>query len=315
MPIIVSCHCGRKFQVKEEYAGKQAKCPVCKSVLMIPAAEMEVGEEETMRGDDADEQQQEQQEEQLSPAQEARRQRQIKAEKDAKMRRRNNIIAFGSLGVMILLAVGWSVFGRAGGSVPDSLPPDKLTPTADPVTPAGQQPKPAGDSYSSIPPPPTGQMDEVERYIQWAILAKDSAVKANALIFKPDDPRLNFDAHWRQPRKTVNAMVKDVLNTFLDLESGPAPTAQTDQTEARILMDPDLVGSSVCTTAPGKTGLIYVFVDPVKMKMPDVIKKYGQPSSVPIVSGSAKIHFYGRVSVVETENGTIHCVARRQPKD
>lgn len=36
MAIQVTCKCGRQFNVKSQWAGKQAKCPVCGSVLTIP---------------------------------------------------------------------------------------------------------------------------------------------------------------------------------------------------------------------------------------------------------------------------------------
>jgi hypothetical protein len=39
MPILVSCKCGKKLRVKEELAGKRVKCPGCRQVLAIPAAE------------------------------------------------------------------------------------------------------------------------------------------------------------------------------------------------------------------------------------------------------------------------------------
>lgn len=37
MPIVVACNCGKRFQAPDTLAGKQAKCPNCGSVLMIPA--------------------------------------------------------------------------------------------------------------------------------------------------------------------------------------------------------------------------------------------------------------------------------------
>jgi len=35
MPILVSCRCGKRFRVKEEHAGKTAKCPFCGATLVI----------------------------------------------------------------------------------------------------------------------------------------------------------------------------------------------------------------------------------------------------------------------------------------
>jgi len=36
MPIQVSCNCGKTFAVKDEFAGRKAKCPGCGNVLTIP---------------------------------------------------------------------------------------------------------------------------------------------------------------------------------------------------------------------------------------------------------------------------------------
>lgn len=38
MPIAVSCECGKRYRVKDELAGKRAKCPNCQAVLEIPLA-------------------------------------------------------------------------------------------------------------------------------------------------------------------------------------------------------------------------------------------------------------------------------------
>lgn len=37
MPISFACRCGKKFQVKDDWAGKKSKCPACGAVLTIPA--------------------------------------------------------------------------------------------------------------------------------------------------------------------------------------------------------------------------------------------------------------------------------------
>ena len=38
MPISVSCTCGARLQVRDDAAGKKAKCPKCGAVLPVPAA-------------------------------------------------------------------------------------------------------------------------------------------------------------------------------------------------------------------------------------------------------------------------------------
>ena len=47
MPITFSCECGKKFQVKDEFAGKQTNCPVCGKTWMIPGGDEELELEET----------------------------------------------------------------------------------------------------------------------------------------------------------------------------------------------------------------------------------------------------------------------------
>ncbi|MHB1424521.1 MAG: hypothetical protein ACYC3I_15225 [Gemmataceae bacterium] len=44
MPIALSCGCGRALRVKDELAGKNIRCPDCKSILTVPAKETEVEE-------------------------------------------------------------------------------------------------------------------------------------------------------------------------------------------------------------------------------------------------------------------------------
>jgi hypothetical protein len=39
MPIALSCPCGRALRIKDEFAGRKIRCPECKSVLAVPAAE------------------------------------------------------------------------------------------------------------------------------------------------------------------------------------------------------------------------------------------------------------------------------------
>jgi hypothetical protein len=39
MAIPVSCACGKKLSVKDEFAGRKVKCPACQKLLKVPAAE------------------------------------------------------------------------------------------------------------------------------------------------------------------------------------------------------------------------------------------------------------------------------------
>jgi hypothetical protein len=45
MAIAVSCACGKSFNVKDELAGKNIKCPSCQEVVTVPGGAVEVAEE------------------------------------------------------------------------------------------------------------------------------------------------------------------------------------------------------------------------------------------------------------------------------
>src|SRR5690242_9549163 len=38
MPITLSCTCGARYNIKEEFAGKTLQCPQCKANLAVPGA-------------------------------------------------------------------------------------------------------------------------------------------------------------------------------------------------------------------------------------------------------------------------------------
>ncbi len=40
MAIVLSCECGRKLQVKEEFAGQEGKCPACGRTMLIPEGDV-----------------------------------------------------------------------------------------------------------------------------------------------------------------------------------------------------------------------------------------------------------------------------------
>jgi len=46
MPIAIQCGCGRSLRVKDELAGRKARCPNCNSVLAIPQPAAEKNSEE-----------------------------------------------------------------------------------------------------------------------------------------------------------------------------------------------------------------------------------------------------------------------------
>ncbi|HWG45643.1 MAG TPA: hypothetical protein VN688_22960 [Gemmataceae bacterium] len=48
MSIALTYPCGRAFHIKDELAGRKIRCPECKSILAVPAAEKEVDPEDLM---------------------------------------------------------------------------------------------------------------------------------------------------------------------------------------------------------------------------------------------------------------------------
>jgi hypothetical protein len=48
MSISFTCSCGRSCRVKDAFAGRQVRCPDCRKVLRVPAAEEEVVEAEAI---------------------------------------------------------------------------------------------------------------------------------------------------------------------------------------------------------------------------------------------------------------------------
>jgi hypothetical protein len=43
MPILATCPCGKKYQLKDEFAGRRAKCPACGRVFQIPGRQSAAG--------------------------------------------------------------------------------------------------------------------------------------------------------------------------------------------------------------------------------------------------------------------------------
>src|SRR4051812_35870664 len=57
MPLAVTCDCGKRLQAKEEYAGRQVRCPACGTILTVPQADAPppVEEREAFRFQDQEE--------------------------------------------------------------------------------------------------------------------------------------------------------------------------------------------------------------------------------------------------------------------
>lgn len=156
--------------------------------------------------------------------------------------------------------------------------------------------------------------DAVENYIRMAIKTRDGFDTVNAFIFRPNDERLKYD-HAKRDRPVPSSQEVfaklEPIASFNDPSTGPQPTNQTDQIEARMLMDETLVGSRYWKDIEASTGeKLLVFLDPCSCAMPQVRDKYGPPTKS-TTSGRSKLHFYGRMIFVEVEDGRIHSVLRR----
>jgi hypothetical protein len=285
-------------------------------LLVIPEPQMEVMTGEPDQPEDAGEQEPQETE--------GQRLKRLKREKEAKAKKQTTIILAASIGALVLLGVFFMVFRGGGGdernerrTTTDNDLPDALKAPSSGQQTSGKQAQAQPETpISDLPPPPAeDDKDPVERFIRWAVQTKDADLKAHAMMFKPADPRLQFESKWRQPPPSIRANFKpkiSVLASILDVEYGPPPSAATDQIEARMLMDKDLVGNFMCSGAPGKVSMIFVFLSPCSITMADVVKKYGPPANEPMASSGAKIYFYGRMALVEAE-GKLHAVTRRKP--
>jgi len=159
--------------------------------------------------------------------------------------------------------------------------------------------------------------DAVESYIRMAAKTRDGFHTVNAVIFRPDDPRLKYD-HEKRPGpapSTQEVFAKlEPIASFNDPSAGPQPTDETDQVEARMLMDETLIGTGYWKDSQTSTGeTLLVFLDPCSATMPQIREKYGPPTKT-IESGRSHLHFYGRMIFVEVEEGKIHSVLRRAIK-
>jgi hypothetical protein len=169
-----------------------------------------------------------------------------------------------------------------------------------------------GDATATATTTPAGGKDEVENYFQKAVETKDGHMKKNAEMFHPGDERLGFQGVYRPIPKDAAEKVHnktDPIATMEDMDAGPDPTPQSDQIEARMLMDPDLVGDGLWLDADSGKSKFFVFLSEPATIMQEVQQKYGPPGKS-IKSGKCRLNFYGRFMLVETE-GRVFSVLRK----
>ncbi|HYG73830.1 MAG TPA: hypothetical protein VEK08_02260 [Planctomycetota bacterium] len=174
---------------------------------------------------------------------------------------------------------------------------------------------PATTTAATQQPPATEgpPADDVEKFVRFAIQSKDRHWRYNAKVFRPDDKRLDFEDVVRpNPAKGPKMMFDktDPVDSMDDLENGPPPTPETDQIEARMLMDADLVGDGFYMEGSSKNALFYVFLAPCISISQELQSKYGDAKKIQ-KSDTCFLHFYGRMIVVVLADGRVHAVMRK----
>jgi hypothetical protein len=201
-------------------------------------------------------------------------------------------------------------------------PPDTAVKPPEPAPPVSHEPKvePKTEPRTEPAAEPLdtkGPIDEVERYIRMAVNAKDGHMKVNALIFRPKDPRLRTEYKDRPVPKDAIAIMHAAfmgLDDPADVETGPDPDPATDEVEARMLTDPDLVGTGLWVDGAAENMKFIVFLEPCKYDMDGIRKKFGYPGKT-LSRGKIQLHFYGRMLIIEMKGGKIQGVARKVTKE
>ena len=154
--------------------------------------------------------------------------------------------------------------------------------------------------------------DAVENYIRMAMKTRDGFHTVNATIFRPNDPRLQYEHKERDTPVPSSGQVFGKITHLTSatlLCKGPEPTKETDQIEARMLMDESLVGTGFWKDLDSSCKTL-VFMDSPSSTMPQVRKKYGEPAMTEKLP-KAQLNYYGRMILIEIENGKVYSVIRR----
>jgi hypothetical protein len=335
MPIIVACSCGQSFQTKDEYLGKTGRCPACKQPILIqPAVVAPVAPVAHAAGAQAYAQPEAYAdeapvEEEVNPrAAKILKARQQQAAADRKFAIRLALIAGG---IVVVGCMAWTIsFLVATSNMPpieeqvkekenkveakstapavaatDPQPQKAVTPPTEPV-PA--EPVKARPDYSNFK-----VNNDIDAYVLLALKTGDRHTRINAKIFRPDEPLLDFTPEERPVSEEGVQRVKDLLAKLastMDLDLGPNPNEKSDLIEARMLLDADLVGNGLWLATQGGRNNYLVFVELPKSRMAQVTSKYGEPAKT-LRSNELNLHFFGRIVLMEKDDGSIVGVARR----
>lgn len=317
MALIVACQCGKSFQTKDEYLGKTGKCPSCGQPIQIQPAAMPFAaaavptppappEEEPIN-------------KRAAAVLEAR---QKQAEADRRFLMKVGLVAFailtvGAIGYGLSLSMGTNSRTEASKVEPPK-PSTKDTPAAVATKPAETKPveQPAAPQPPAKPVPDFSNFqvkNDIDRYILLALQTRDRHTRMNAKIFRPDEPLLDFEPEDRATPPDAYKKVEERLNKLggkMDLDLGPAEKPETDEVEARMLLNTELVGDGGWLGTQAGRNNFLVFTATPTLRMAQVTEKYGKPAKS-LKSGEFTLHYYGRIVLMENPDGSLGGVARK----
>jgi hypothetical protein len=313
MAIIVACKCGKSFQTKDEFAGKTGKCPACGQPILIQAAITPFATAAVPTPP-------------LPPEQEpinARAAAVLEArEKQAEVDRRFLIkMGLVATGVLTVIALGYGLsisMSNSSNSEAAKIDPPKKESVVAPAPPVETKPavQPPAPQPPSKPVPDFSNFqvkNDIDRYILLALQTRDRHTRMNAKIFRPDEPLLDFEPEDRVTPPDAYKKVEERLNKLggkMDLDLGPAEKPETDEVEARILLNTELVGDGGWLGTQAGRNNFLVFIAIPTIRMAQITEKYGKPAKS-LKSGDFTLHYYGRIVLMENPDGSLGGVARK----
>jgi hypothetical protein len=159
----------------------------------------------------------------------------------------------------------------------------------------------------------------VESYIDRAVRTRDPFAQVHAKLFRPSDPRLQYDPiHRTMPDGFMETALQKTSPVSMGSVEKDAPelTAATDEIEAKMLMDELLVGDGAFKDIQlyDRNGQplpsLLVLLRPCRRSMTEVRELYGPPTKT-VREKNCQRHYYGRLVLVETPNDKVHVIMRR----
>lgn len=312
MAIIVACKCGKSFQTKDEFAGKTGKCPACGQPILIqpaitPFASAAVPTPPAPPEQDSIN----------ARAAAVLEAREKQAEEDRRFLIRMGLVATG---VLTIVALGYGISLGMGNTTKTEVakteapkkesvsttPPAETKPVVQPPVP--QPPAKPVPDFSKFE-----VKNDIDRYILLALQTRDRHTRMNAKIFRPDEPLLDFEPEDRATPPEAFKKVEELLNKLggkMDLDLGPVEKPETDEIEARMLLNTELVGNGAWLGTQAGRNNFLVFTSAPSIRMAQITEKYGKPAKS-LKSGDFTLHYYGRLVLMENADGSIGGVARK----